>query len=174
MAKNRKLIKKKYGLNVDCYKFDNNMKKIYNKYANSRGERIKKKIGVICILAIIVISLIITIMIINKRNTNQKDLETKKQITISVSNKENINIYQKNIETEKIYLIDVLKDIQELKVVTENSEYGEYIISIMEIEQGDNFYWTYYIDGEYATTGVSNCKIQTEKVYNFKIESINY
>lgn len=134
----------------------------------------KKKIGLICILAIIVIMLIMTIVIINKRNFGQKDLETKNQITISVFDKENTNIYKKDIETDKTYLIDVLKDIQELKVITEDSEYGEFIISIMEIEQGDNFYWTYYIDDEYATTGVSNCKVQQEKTYNFKIESINY
>lgn len=134
----------------------------------------KKKIGLICILAIIVIILIMTIVIINKRNFGQKDLETKNQITISVFDKENTNIYKKDIETDKTYLIDVLKDIQELKVITEDSEYGEFIISIMEIEQGDNFYWTYYIDDEYATTGVSNCKVQQEKTYNFKIESINY
>ena len=40
----------------------------------------------------------------------------------------------------------------------------------MNIEQGDNYYWSYYIDDQYATVGVSNCQIENGKTYNFKIE----
>lgn len=128
----------------------------------------KKILIIISVIIIVIVGCAIYMI----KNNYKEDIQ--KQIIISVYNKENQNIYKENINTKKEHLIEVLKEIEELKIVTENSEYGEYINSIMEIEQGDNFYWTYYINDEYATTGVSNCKIQSEKEYKFKIEEIKY
>ena len=91
------------------------------------------------IFVIIVIVLLIVGQAIYKIKNNQK-VDIQKQITISIYDQENKNIYKEKIDTKKEYLIEVLKEIEELKIVTENSEYGEYINSIMEIEQGDNFY----------------------------------
>lgn len=126
----------------------------------------KKKIAIITIIAIIVIAIIG--IIVGNLNNNHSNEE--KEITISIFNKENEKIYSAGVKTEKTYLIDVLKELEEINVVTEKSEYGDFIISIMNIEQGDNFYWSYYIDNEYATVGVSNCKVEDGKTYNFKIE----
>lgn len=56
----------------------------------------------------------------------------------------------------------------------EDSEYGKYITSILGIEQGDNYYWSYYINNEYANVGVSNCEIEQDKIYTFKIEKFEY
>lgn len=126
----------------------------------------KKKIAIITIIAIIVIAIIG--IIVGNLNNNYSNVE--KEITISIFNKETEKIYSAGVKTEKTYLIDVLKELKEINVVTEKSEYGDFIISIMNIEQGDNFYWSYYIDNEYATVGVSNCKVEDGKTYNFKIE----
>ena len=126
----------------------------------------KKKIAIITIIAIIVIAIIG--IIVGNLNNNYSNVE--KEITISIFNKETEKIYSAGVKTEKTYLIDVLKELNEINVVTEKSEYGDFIISIMNIEQGDNFYWSYYIDNEYATVGVSNCKVEDGKTYNFKIE----
>lgn len=126
----------------------------------------KKKIAIITIIAIIVIAIIG--IIVGNLNNNHSNVE--KEITISIFNKETEKIYSAGVKTEKTYLIDVLKELKEINVVTEESEYGDFIISIMNIEQGDNFYWSYYIDNEYATVGVSNCKVEDGKTYNFKIE----
>ena len=126
----------------------------------------KKKKAIIIIIAIIVVA-IIGIIVGNLNNNHQNE---EKEITISIFNKETEKIYSARVKTEKTYLIDVLKEIEEINVVTEKSEYGDFIISIMNIEQGDNFYWSYYIDNEYATVGVSNCKVEDGKTYNFKIE----
>ena len=126
----------------------------------------KKKIAIITIIAIIVVA-IIGIIVGNLNNNHQNE---EKEITISIFNKETEKIYSARVKTEKTYLIDVLKEIEEINVVTEKSEYGDFIISIMNIEQGDNFYWSYYIDNEYATVGVSNCKVEDGKTYNFRIE----
>ena len=126
----------------------------------------KKKIAIITIIAIIVIAIIG--IIVGNLNNNHSNVE--KEITISIFNKETEKIYSAGVKTEKTYLIDVLKELKEINVVTEKSEYGDFIISIMNIEQGDNFYCSYYIDNEYATVGVSNCKVEDGKTYNFKIE----
>lgn len=128
----------------------------------------KKKILIVSIILIIIVIVAIGGIVVN--NYVRDHQKSKLDITISVFDKENINIYNKDIETEKIYLIDVLKDLKDLNMITEETEYGEYITSIMNIEQGDNYYWSYYIDDQYATVGVSNCKIENGKTYNFKIE----
>ena len=55
----------------------------------------------------------------------------------------------------------------------EDSQYGKYITSILGIEEGDSYYWSYYINDEYASIGVSSCEIEENSVYSFKIENMN-
>lgn len=129
------------------------------------------KIGIIVIAVVVIIGII---LFAAKAKKEESSIETKKQITVSVFDKEANNIYTEDIKTEEEYLIEVLKEIEELNLVTEDSEYGKYIIEIMGIQQGDNYYWTYYIDSEYATTGVSNCNIEEGRVYSFRIESMDF
>lgn len=131
----------------------------------------KGKIGTI-LLALLVIA-IFAIVIIDK-NIDRKINTGEKEIIINVFNKESEEIYNNNIKTDSNYLIEAIEEIDELSVITEDGAYGAYITSIMGIEQGDNFYWTYYIDAGYADTGVSTCKIEDGKTYTFKIEEYNY
>lgn len=128
-----------------------------------------KKIGIICVIILLLSILGLIFGIFNGKSTKENLFE----VTINIYNKENTNIYEKNIKTEKEYLIDVLKENEEIKVMTEDGPYGAYITSIMDIDQGDDYYWSYYIDDEYATTGISNCKIENGKKYDFKIEKFN-
>ena len=92
------------------------------------------------------------------------------QITVSVFDKESNQIYNKNIETNKKYLSEVLEDNKDLNVKMEDGKYGKFITSILGIEQGDNYYWSYYINDEYANVGVSSCEVEQNKMYTFKIE----
>ena len=97
----------------------------------------KKKIGISCII----IALLIDLIAIYGAFNNKIEKENISKITINIYDKENTNIYEKNLETEKKYLIDVLKDIEELKVIYEDGQYGAYITSIMDIKQEDDDYW---------------------------------
>ena len=79
-------------------------------------------------------------------------------------------LYDKQLSTEHEILIDALKEQIDLDVVTVDSQYGEYIVSIKGIEQGDNYYWNYYVNGEYAQVGVSSQKINNNDIYTFRLE----
>ena len=49
-----------------------------------------------------------------------------------------------------------------------------YITSIKGLEQTEDekglYYWSYYVDDEYATTGVSACNVEDGKKYTFNYE----
>lgn len=135
---------------------------------NKSAKKISIFIGIAMILIVGLVS------IITNNSHKNENSESKKTIAISIYNKESENIYKENINTDKQYLIEVLDENKDLDIITEDSQYGKYITSIKGIEQGDNYYWSYYIDGEYAKVGVSNCKIEDGKTYDFKIESMNY
>ena len=135
-----------------------------------------KNVKKICIIAVIAFVFVVGVVAtFNNLNNNKNAInDNKKEITISVYNKENENVYKENVNTDKQYLIEVLEENEDLNVKTEDSQYGKYITSIKGIEQGDNYYWSYYIDGQYAEKGVSSCEIEEGKTYDFKIESMNY
>ena len=117
-----------------------------------------------------VVFLFIMLIFISACNNTEdvnKDLTT---ITVNVYDKEANEIYNEEISTNEEYLSDVLKNIDELNVITVDSQYGEYVTSILEISEGDNYYWSYYIDDEYAQIGISSCKVEDGKTYTFKIE----
>lgn len=111
--------------------------------------------------------MLIFISACNNTEDVNKDLTT---ITVNVYDKEANEIYNEEISTNEEYLSDVLKNIDELNVITVDSQYGEYVTSILEISEGDNYYWSYYIDDEYAQVGISSCKVEDGKTYTFKIE----
>ena len=83
---------------------------------------------------------------------------------------ESINVGFRNTVEGYAYLLDALNSLEDLKVETEDSDYGAYIISISDLEQGDNYYWNYYVNGEYASVGVSSYEIKNNDVFTFKLE----
>ncbi len=55
----------------------------------------------------------------------------------------------------------------------EQGEYGLYIKKVMGIKADydtDKTYWSFYIDGQYALTGVDSTKIDEKSKYELKIE----
>ncbi|MBQ8534832.1 MAG: DUF4430 domain-containing protein [Bacilli bacterium] len=121
------------------------------------------------LLLVVIVAFLITTGCTKKEETvTSKEKEVK--IIIYDKNKE--VIYDETVLTNKELLIDVLKEQDEIDLKTENGQYGEYILSINDIEQGDNYYWTYYVNEEYASVGVSQYKIKNNEKYEFKIEEM--
>ena len=129
-----------------------------------------KKTKLILVLVLTILILIIgSTFIINKK----QNIETEtliKNIQVFVYDENEILIYDKGKQTEKNVLVDLLKSLDDLNVETETGPYGEYIISINSKKQGDNYYWNYYINGEYASVGISSHKIKDNDIYSFKLE----
>lgn len=98
--------------------------------------------------------------------------QKEKEVQIIIYDKDKKVIYDETVSTKKELLIEVLKEQDEIDVKTEDGQYGEYILSINDIEQGNNYYWTYYINEEYASVGVSQYKIKNNEKYEFKIEEM--
>ena len=93
-----------------------------------------------------------------------------KEISIMVYDKDNKEVFNERINTDEQYLSSALEKTENLDIQMQDSEYGKYITSIQGISEGDNYYWSYYINEEYATVGVSNCEIKDGYIYSFKIE----
>ena len=78
-----------------------------------------------------------TILVVGCTKDNKKEIETNKERTIIVYEKKDNIIYEQTINTKEKYLLNVLKNIDELNIKTELGDYGEYIISINNIKQDD-------------------------------------
>jgi len=75
------------------------------------------------------------------------------------------------IKTNKETVGEALLDVKLIE--GENSTYGLYVKKVNGITADydkDKTYWAFYIDGEYAMTGVDSTNIESGKVYTFKIE----
>ena len=117
----------------------------------------------------ILLVLFISIMLVGCSNKTDEEI-TKYSIEVSVYDKTNTAIYEEKIETEEKILLDAIKNIKDLKVVTENSEYGAFITSIKGINQEEDYYWNYYINSDYATVGVDSYKIKENDKIEFRLE----
>ena len=117
----------------------------------------------------LVICLIIPLVGCNKEN-NDNITNSSKNIQIIVYDEDEKVIYDEKKETEKSILLDALKSLEDLDIKTETGDYGEYIVSINDKKQENNYYWNYYVNGEYAPVGVSSYKIKENDVYTFKLE----
>ncbi len=90
-------------------------------------------------------------------------------ITIIILNEKN-EIYNKKITTTETKLIDVLKNLN-IKLQTEKSDFGDYIVSLKGLKQSENdegtYYWDYYINNVYSDESISLCEIEDQTTYKF-------
>lgn len=132
-----------------------------------------KKRVVILAISILVI-LVLTVVgynMINNQENSEETINQTKNITINIYGKDEAGIiFTKNIEAQEEYLVDVINNNSDINIVLETGPYGAYITSIMNIEQGDGYYWMYYVNNNYASEGISNCKVEENAIYDFKIE----
>lgn len=133
----------------------------------------KNKILVSIIIILIVLGIVCGIIYINSTDS-EKISDDMKEISIMIYDKDNEEIFKKELYTEAQYLSDVLEKTENLDIQMQDTEYGKYITSIQGISEGDDYYWSYYINDEYAEVGVSNCEIKDGDRYTFKIEKFEY
>lgn len=129
----------------------------------------KNKIIFGIIIALVAIVIICGVVYIDF-NSSDEISDTMKEISIMVYDKDNKEVFNERINTDEQYLSSALEKTENLDIQMQDSEYGKYITSIQGISEGDNYYWSYYINEEYATVGVSNCEIKDGYIYSFKIE----
>jgi hypothetical protein len=75
------------------------------------------------------------------------------------------------IHTDKKTVGEALLDVD--MIAGDKGEYGLYVKTVNGITADydvDKTYWAFYVDGEYATSGVDTTNIEEGKTYSFKIE----
>ena len=95
--------------------------------------------------------------------------EEGKTIGISVYDNEGVLVYENSLVTNETNLLELLRAIPELELETESSQFGEFITSIKSITQENNYFWNYYINGEYATVGVSSYRLRDNDKIEFRL-----
>lgn len=81
-------------------------------------------------------------------------------------NETNFEIY-----TEKEIVGDALLELE--LIAGDESEYGLYVKTVNGITadyDADQTYWAFYVNGEYATSGVDTTPIEEGMTYTFKVE----
>ncbi|MCL2342192.1 MAG: DUF4430 domain-containing protein [Firmicutes bacterium] len=137
-----------------------------------------KKTGIISIIAVMMLGMAVLLSACsakdgkNTENTAVK-AENVKNIEVVVYDASGAVIYDNKIATDSDKLLDALKGITDLKIVSEDSQYGAFITSINDIKQDSNHFWNYYINGEYANVGVSAYEVQNNDKIEFRLEEFN-
>ncbi len=75
------------------------------------------------------------------------------------------------VNTDKKAVGEALLDVD--LIAGEDSEYGLYVKTVNGITADydvDQTYWAFYIDGEYAMTGVDSTDVVAGSTYSFKVE----
>lgn len=74
------------------------------------------------------------------------------------------------VKTDKTIVGDALLDAE--LISGEKGDYGLYVKTVNGITADydkDQTYWGFFIDGEYAMTGVDSTQIEEGKIYSFKV-----
>jgi ABC-type Fe3+-hydroxamate transport system substrate-binding protein len=96
--------------------------------------------------------------------------EGKSQFTLTVTDKDGKE-ESFEIHTDKTTVGDALVELGMIE--GEDSEYGLYVKTVNGVTADydkDGVYWAFYIDGEYASSGVDSTEITEGSTYSFKME----
>ena len=127
---------------------------------------LKKYLSLILIAAMIMI----TAVGCGKKEEPSAQAEGSKAFVLTVTDGEGADTVF-NITTQKKTVGEALLD--EGLIEGDESEYGLYVIKVNGIEaryEHDGTYWAFYVDGEYATSGVDSTDVVDGANYGFKVE----
>ena len=115
----------------------------------------------------IVVLLFVAITLTGCSNAETADL---RNFEIEIYDKAGKLVFEKKVETEETKLLDAMKEIKELKVETEKTQFGDMINSLFGHKAEGNYYWNYYINGEYASVGAADYNIKNNDKIKFQLE----
>lgn len=96
--------------------------------------------------------------------------EGSKEFAFTVVDKEGSETHLE-IHTDKETVGEALQELE--LIAGEESEYGLYVKTVNGITADfdtDGVYWAFYVDGEYALTGVDSTPVTAGAAYAFKLE----
>lgn len=96
--------------------------------------------------------------------------EGKNKFSFNVTDNEG-NTAEFEIRTDKTIVGEALLDLGLIK--GDDGPYGLYVKEVNGITADfdtDGTYWAFYVDGEYAMSGVDQTSIEEGKAYSFKVE----
>lgn len=94
------------------------------------------------------------------------------EITLNIYNLNKETIYSEKIKTEKSNLLELMSTIDALKLKTEDSEGGKFIVSIMDISYDYGRYWNCYINGEILQENIGLYEIIDNDVVELRYEKV--
>jgi len=131
----------------------------------------KKNIQKHSFLSLLVLILLSAAMALSVVSCGDKTLgEGDKTITVEVTGEDG-TLKSFTVETDEKNVGDALVEVE--LVEGEEGLYGWYITTIdgeYHKYEDDGKYWAFYIDGEYAMTGVSMTPVEDGATYVFKVE----
>ncbi|MDO8624600.1 MAG: DUF4430 domain-containing protein [Candidatus Diapherotrites archaeon] len=66
--------------------------------------------------------------------------------------------------------LDAMK--QMVPTQTKDTAFGPLVTSIKGVSAPNGYYWSLYIDNKYATVGINDCKLYSNKLVMWKLEKI--
>lgn len=123
-------------------------------------------------LLLLLLSIIFVFSACTKAPANNFKTADEKTFSLCISApSENIQKTQ-DYTSSYVYLGDFLE--AEGLIEFENSTYGRYIHSVDGISDNpdESLWWTVYVNGESALTGVDKIKLETEKEYKLELTKI--
>jgi hypothetical protein len=94
------------------------------------------------------------------------------KIVLSVYNSDEEALYSETVNFENANLLEIVSNIAELKVTTEDREVGKNITAMMDISYDSGQYWQCYINGEILpdSVPVSTYEVKDNDVIDFRYE----
>ncbi len=101
-----------------------------------------------------------------------------KTLTLEIKYADKSFVYEE-LTTDKGTVLELLReydDLLELRLITESSAFGEYITSLKGTAEndGEGYYYTYKLDGQYALLGVSEQSLTKEDGSAYSVITFEY
>lgn len=101
-----------------------------------------------------------------------------KTLTLEIKYADKSFVYEE-LTTDKGTVLELLReydDLLELGLITESSAFGEYITSLKGTAEndGEGYYYTYKLDGQYALLGVSEQSLTKEDGSAYSVITFEY